>query len=73
MPAATFIPISDNEQTESFTGSMEGSFVGIGIQFYGVDDSTFIIDEVLKNSPAEGAGFLMGDQILPLMELYAGI
>ena len=27
----------DNEQTESFTGSMEGSFVGIGIQFYGVD------------------------------------
>ena len=53
----------DNEQTESFTGSMEGSFVGIGIQFYGVDDSTFIIDEVLKNSPAEGAGFLMGDQI----------
>lgn len=46
----------DNEQTESFTGSMEGSFVGIGIQFYGVDDSTFIIDEVLKNSPAEGAG-----------------
>ena len=53
----------DNEQTQSFTGSMEGSFVGIGIQFYSVDDSTFIIDEVLKNSPAEAAGFLMGDQI----------
>ncbi len=53
----------DNEQTQNFTGSMEGSFVGIGIQFYSVDDSTFIIDEVLKNSPAEAAGFLMGDQI----------
>lgn len=53
----------DSEQTQSFTSSMEGSFVGIGIQYYRVDDSTFIVDSVLKNSPAEEAGIVMGDQI----------
>lgn len=53
----------DNELTKSFTSSMEGSFVGIGIQYYGTDDSTFIVDKVLQGSPAEEAGVLAGDQI----------
>lgn len=50
-------------QAEKFTSSMEGSYVGIGVQYYGIDDSTFMIDKVFKNSPAEEAGLLPGDLI----------
>lgn len=53
----------DNEQTQSFTSSIEGSFVGIGVRYYSVDDSTFLVDSVVKNSPAEEAGILAGDQL----------
>ncbi len=53
----------DNEQTQSFTSSIEGSFVGIGVRYYSVDDSTFLVDSVVKNSPAEEAGILSGDQL----------
>lgn len=53
----------DNEQTQSFTSSIEGSFVGIGVRYYSVDDSTFLVDSVVNNSPAEEAGILAGDQL----------
>lgn len=53
----------DAETAKSFTSSMEGSFVGIGIQYYGVNDSTFIVEKVFKDSPAEEAGMMKGDRI----------
>ena len=54
----------DNEQTQSFNSSMEGSFVGIGIQYYEPADGIFIITRVYKDSPAEEAGLKQGDQIV---------
>lgn len=53
----------DPKLSQNFTSSMEGSFVGIGVQYYAIDDETFIVDKVLKDSPAEEAGILAGDRI----------
>lgn len=53
----------DPKSSQSFTDSMEGSFVGIGVQYYGIDDHTFIINRVFKDSPAEQAGIMVGDRI----------
>ena len=53
----------NNEQSESFTSSMEGSVVGIGVTMYALDDNTFIISDIIKDSPAEKAGLHAGDQI----------
>ena len=53
----------DAKQSSDFTSSMEGSFVGIGIQYYAQDEDTFLVSKVLNNSPAEDAGLLKGDQI----------
>lgn len=53
----------DPKSTQSFTSSMEGSYVGIGIQFYSVDENTFIVSKVFQDSPAESAGIMAGDQI----------
>lgn len=53
----------NKDDSESFTSSMEGSVVGIGVTMYSLDDSAFIISDILKNSPAEKAGVLPGDQI----------
>lgn len=49
--------------SKSFTSSMAGSYVGIGIQYYAVDETTFMVDKVFKNSPAEETGFMPGDLI----------
>lgn len=51
------------KMSQDFTSSMEGSFVGIGVQYYALDNQTFIVDKVLKDSPAEEAGILAGDRI----------
>lgn len=46
---------------EQFSSSMSGSYLGIGVQFSSVDQSTFLIEKVFKNSPAEQAGVMPGD------------
>lgn len=51
------------QESKTFTSSMEGSYVGIGIQFYGIDENTFIIDRVFADSPAQKAGIMPGDRI----------
>lgn len=56
----------DAEKTESFTSSMEGSFVGIGVQYYQLSEGVYIIDKVFKDSPAEEAGVMQGDQIFAI-------
>ena len=53
----------DPKSTQSFTSSMEGSYVGIGIQFYAMDENTFIVSKVFQDSPAEKAEILPGDRI----------
>lgn len=53
----------DPKLSQNFTSSMEGSFVGIGVQYYGIDDHTFIVNKVFKDSPAEEAGIMAGDRI----------
>lgn len=51
------------EQMESFSSSLNGHFVGIGVQYYDMGKQTYVISNVFKNSPAEKAGVLRGDQI----------
>lgn len=53
----------DAQTALSFTNSLSGSFVGIGVQFYDLDGS-FIIEKVFKDSPAEKAGVEPGDIIV---------
>lgn len=53
----------DANLSETFTSSMEGSFVGIGVQYYEQTKDVFVITRVYKNSPAQEAGLMKGDQI----------
>lgn len=53
----------DTQQSSDFTSSMEGSFVGIGVQFYEEKDDVFTITRVMNDSPAEAVGIEKGDQI----------
>lgn len=52
----------DPEEVASFTGSLESSFVGIGVRYTDLEGDVFVI-EVLEGSPAEKAGILAGDLI----------
>lgn len=47
----------------SFTGSLESSFVGIGVTYTVVDDQILVIS-VIRSSPAEASGVLAGDIII---------
>lgn len=51
-----------NKQAE-FAQSMKGDFVGIGINFYMLNDSVAVVKS-LENSPSEKAGIKAGDRIL---------
>jgi len=51
------------EVFENFTSSLQGNFVGIGIQYYAQDTDTFVVDRVFKGSGAEAGGMLKGDII----------
>lgn len=53
----------DTDQSERFTSSMEGSFVGIGVSYYEQSEGIFVIAKVYKGSPAEEAGLMAGDQL----------
>ena len=53
----------DSDQSERFTSSMEGSFVGIGVSYYEQSEGIFVIAKVYKGSPAEEAGLMAGDQL----------
>lgn len=51
------------EETAQWAGSLSDGFVGIGVQFYLMDEQP-IIRRVFKDSPAERAGVQSGDIIL---------
>ncbi|MDO4378515.1 MAG: S41 family peptidase [Erysipelotrichia bacterium] len=50
------------DELASFTGSLESSFVGIGVTYQEVDGKIFITD-VIRSSPAEKSGVIAGDII----------
>lgn len=53
----------DSENSQRFISSLEGHFVGIGIEYYDLEGQ-FIVDRVFKNSPAETSGLIKGDIIV---------
>ena len=59
-PHSTYIPASMHQQVKE---NMDGSFVGIGVQFRMYNDTVFVIN-VLKNGPSSKAGLHNGDRIL---------
>ena len=59
-PHSTYIPASMHQ---GIMENMEGSFVGIGIQFRMYHDTVFVIN-VLKEGPSFNAGLHNGDRIL---------
>jgi len=59
-PHSVYIPASEHE---SIAESMNGKFVGIGIQFRMYKDSLTVV-KVLDKGPSKKAGILAGDRIL---------
>jgi len=59
-PHSVYIPASEHE---SISESMNGKFVGIGIQFRMYKDSLTVV-KVLENGPSKNAGIQAGDRIL---------
>lgn len=59
-PHSVYIP---KEELAQVNESMEGNFVGIGVNFYMYKDSLTVIKPV-KNGPSEKAGIKAGDRIL---------
>lgn len=51
------------QEYESFATSLQGNFVGIGIQYYALDEDTFMVERVFKGSGAEKGGMMRGDMI----------
>lgn len=51
------------EEYKSFASSLQGNFVGIGIQYYALDEDTFMVERVFKGSGAEKGGMMRGDMI----------
>lgn len=60
-PYTTYL---DKGQTESLTNSLSGKYTGIGIGVSVSDDGVVTINKVYENTPAEGAGLMVGDVIV---------
>lgn len=53
------------EESEDFSQDMSGEFCGIGVTIeFNYIEGTMLITSVMKDSPAEAAGFLPGDYII---------
>ena len=59
-PHSVYIPPKDHDR---ITETMNGKFVGIGIQFRMIKDSLTVLS-VIKDGPSEKAGIKAGDRIL---------
>lgn len=51
------------EEYQSFASSLQGNFVGIGIQYYALDEDSPMVERVYKGSGAEQGGMMKGDII----------
>lgn len=59
-PHSLYIPAKD---LEAVNDQLDGSFCGIGVQFY-IDNDTINIVDVIANSPSEKVGLQAGDKIV---------
>ena len=55
------------EDAQNFSSSLEGTFVGIGIQFYQNSQGQYVVSAVFENSPAQQAGIQRGDLLISVM------
>ena len=55
------------EDAQNFSSSLEGTFVGIGIQFYQNSQGQYVVSAVFENSPAQQAGIQRGDLLVSVM------
>lgn len=53
------------DELAQFTGSLESSFVGIGVTYREIDGKIFVAN-VVRSSPAESAGVVAGDYIVAI-------
>lgn len=58
-------PVKATEQSEL----LEGSFDGIGIEYYILKD-TLLVTKVFKNGPADNGGIRLGDKILKIDSIF---
>ena len=61
-PHSVYISAKD---VQTATDDLKGSFSGVGIEFV-IREDTIHIQGVIKNGPAERAGLLAGDKIVPV-------
>jgi carboxyl-terminal processing protease len=59
-PHSIYLPAEDQELVAE---EMKGDFVGIGVYFYGYQDSIAVVKSI-ENGPAKKAGIVEGDRIL---------
>lgn len=52
------------EDAASFSSSLEGTFVGVGLSFYENQEGNYIVIDVYENSPAQKAGVERGDRLI---------
>ncbi|MDR1981834.1 MAG: S41 family peptidase [Tannerellaceae bacterium] len=63
----------DPEETKDMTEPLQGNFDGIGIQFYMLSDTLYVI-QVIPGGPSEKVGLMAGDRIILVNDtLIAGV
>lgn len=62
-PYSTYM---DEENSQVFNETVNGSYVGIGVTIAINGDGNFVVREVIKNSPAQKAGIQLGDCLLKI-------
>ena len=60
-PFSTYI---DEDDSNTFNATLNGSYSGVGIQIAQDKDKNVIVTAVFKDSPAEKAGIVPGDKLL---------
>lgn len=61
-PHSVFIPVEDLEEANE---SLEGNFEGIGIEFYLLHDTIYVVSAI-SGGPSEQLGIKAGDQIIEI-------
>ena len=52
------------EDAQTFSSSLEGTFIGVGLQFYQNSRGEYIVADVFENSPAQKAGIERKDRLV---------
>lgn len=60
-PHSTFLPYS---RAQRLNESLEGNFVGIGIEYHPLGDSVMVVTRIFPGGPAAEAGMQQGDRVL---------